>query len=179
MLVTLERFKEDCEALATQVYQALNSLMLDNPLIAMMWSTVAAIIVVIIAVRIIDGRKPKTGFEDMAAKQAELDKIYADKIHEFLFDMLHRGDIDKKQYRRDLERFGQKYRLTDIIRTRKPKAFIRIRVKHNVKMMRLLTMRTKPGVIPGPLSGMDLPTIPLTPVAIQRKVFVVMAKKRG
>lgn len=99
--------------------------------------------------------------EEMATRQAELDQLYADMIHDMMFGLLEKDKISRQEYRRDLQRFGIKHKLGDIIRKRTHPSATRARVKKNVAKMKEDLSKVQPGVIPGPKPGEVVPVPPV------------------
>lgn len=121
---------------------------------------------------------------DEEAKVAEmkrmhqLDQIYADKMHDVLFEMYFAGEITKKEYKRDCKRFGIGWRLYDLLRPVKAKTAIKHKVRRNCAEMHSTLPFSQVRPNPGPKPGESSP--PPLPVVKQRKLYVVVGKrKRG
>lgn len=90
-----------------------------------------------------------------------LQEIYADMIHEGLFDKLHKGEITSAEYREALQYFGKRYGLEGIIRRRHHPSYIKAKVKKNVSTMKDELKLVEPSTIPGPKPGVTTPAPPL------------------
>lgn len=106
-------------------------------------------------------RKTRGEAEEMATRQAELDQLYADMIHDMMFGLLEKDKISRQEYRRDLQRFGIKHKLGDIIRKRTHPSATRARVKKNIAKMKEDLSKVQPGAIPGPKPGEVVPVPPV------------------
>lgn len=123
-------------------------------------------------------RKKKTPDEEARIAEMkrthQLDQLYADKFHDLLFEMYFNGEITKKEYKRDCKRFGIGWRLYDLLRPVKAKTAIKHKVRRNCEINHKTLQFIQPP--PGPKPGEDVPSLP---VKRQRKLYVVVGKKRG
>lgn len=121
-------------------------------------------------------RKNKTpqGEQDEMKRRTQLESIYADRVHDFMLDMLMKGDITRKEYKRDCKRFGVAFRLLDLFRSPKSKIGIKHRVIRNVADNHATLPFIQPG--PGPKPGEGVPASLVKP---KRKVWVVVGKRRS
>src|SRR6266576_4501059 len=117
--------------------------------------------------------RPTNGEQDEMKRRTQLESIYADKVHDFMLDMLHKRDITRKEYKRDCKRFGVAFRLLDLLRPPHPKLGIKHKVLHNVAENHKTLPFIQPG--PGPKPGEG---VPVSPVKSKRKVWVVVGKRR-
>lgn len=111
---------------------------------------------------------PKNKADDMK-RRTQLESTYADKIQDFMLQMLVDGDITRAEYKRDCKRMGIGYRLFDLLRPVKGKIGMKHRVRHNCDV---INHSTSSGKIPGPKPGESV-----TPPKSRKKFLVVVAKK--
>lgn len=116
----------------------------------------------------------RQGEQDEMKRRVQLESTYADKIHDFMLDMLGRGEITRKEYKRDCKRFGIAFRLSDLLRPARSKTGIKHRVLRNVAANHNTLQFIQAG--PGPKPGENLPN---SPVKVRRKVWLVVGKRRS
>jgi hypothetical protein len=113
------------------------------------------------------------GEVDEMKRIVQLESTYADKIHDFMLDMLVKGEINRKEYKRDCKRFGIAFRLLDLLRPVKSKIGMKHRVKRNVAANHATLPFIQAGKIPGPKPG-EVPALPRK----SRKVWIAVGKRR-
>jgi len=122
-------------------------------------------------------RSPTTqGEEDEMRRMVQLESTYADKIGDFMLDMLVSGEITRKEYKRDCKRFGVAFRLSDLLRPVRSKIGIKYRIIRNVKNNHATLPFIQASKIPGPKPGKDVPVQPSKPI---RRVWVAVGKRRS
>lgn len=141
--------------------------MFTNPGTAALVAAVPAAVIVTLYVA---KKMNRQGLDDDMRRKVQLESHYADRIHDFMLDDLTNGVISRKEYMRDLKRMGIAYRLFDLLRPMKAKNGIKHRVRRNCAVNHDTLQFIKPGVIPGPKPGEDLPS---APVVKKRKIYLV------
>lgn len=116
----------------------------------------------------------KQGEQDEMKRRVQLEGVYADRIHDFMLDMLGKGEITRKEYKRDCKRFGIAFRLFDLLRPARSKTGIKHRVLRNVAANHSTLQYIQPS--PGPKPGEN---VPVAPVRVKRKVWLVVGKRRS
>lgn len=119
--------------------------------------------------------KPAKGELDEMKRRTELEATYADKVHDFMLDMLVKGEITRKEYKRDCRRFGVAFRLLDLLRPVRSKIGIKHKILRNVAANHATLPFIQAEKIPGPKPG-KMPVLPSKPKA--RKVWVAVGKRR-
>lgn len=122
---------------------------------------------------LINRKKTPQGEADEMKRRGQLESVYADRIHDFMLDMLVKGEITRKEYKRDCKRFGIAFRLLDLLRNPRSKIGIKYRVIRNVKANHATLPFIQPG--PGPKPATVTPNVARKP----KKVWVVVGKRRS
>lgn len=119
-------------------------------------------------------KEPQGEFDEMK-RMVQLESLYADKIGDFMLDMLVNGEITRKEYKRDTKRFGIAYRLVDMLRPVRSKIGIKHKVLRNVRANHATLPFIQAEKIPGPKPG-EVP--PPLPSKSKRKVWIAVGKRR-
>jgi hypothetical protein len=138
------------------------------------FETCAIILILILVLMIRRQNRLPQGEQDEMKRRVQLESIYADKVHDFMLDMLTKGEITRKEYKRDCKRFGVAFRLIDLFRSPKSKIGIKHRVLRHVAENHKTLPFIQPG--PGPKPGEDVPVSLVKP---KRKAWVVVGKRRS
>lgn len=147
---------------------------LDNPEIVTFEAGCAALALAIwLMMRRINTKKLPEGEQDEMKRRVGLESVYADKIHDFMLDMLVKGEITRKEYKRDCKRFGVAFRLLDLLRNPRSKIGIKHRILRNVAANHSTLPFIQPG--PGPKPATVVPNVARKP----KKVWVVVGKRRS
>ena len=117
----------------------------------------------------------KSGEQDDMKRRVQLESTYADKIHDFMLDMLFKGEITRKEYKRDCKRFGVAFRLIDLMRSPRSKIGIKHRVLRNVKDNHATLPFIQADKLPGHPKPGEVPTLPSKPKA--KKTWVAVGKR--
>jgi hypothetical protein len=157
----------------TQSTAAVGTFVLNEPELVFFEAT-CAILLIIVMLLMRRKNRPPQGEQDEMKRRAQLESIYADKVHDFMLDMLGKGEITRKEYKRDCRRFGVAFRLLDLLRSPKSKIGIKHKVLRNVADNHKTLPFIQPG--PGPKPGEGVPASPVKP---KRKVWVVVGKRRS
>lgn len=120
--------------------------------------------------------KTTNGEQDEMKRRVQLESIYADKVHDFMLDMLMKKEITRKEYKRDCKRFGVAFRLLDLLRSPRSKIGIKHRVLRNVSTNHKTLPFIQTKEIPGPKPGEGVLASPVKP---KRKAWVVVSKRRS
>lgn len=149
----------------------------DNPEFVTLEATLVAILITVLLVRRFYPPKAKArGEVDEMKRRVQLESLYSDKIHDFMLDLYSKGEINRKEYKRDCKRFGIAFRLFDLLRSPRRQIGIKHRVLRNIALNHATLPFSQVNKNPGPKPGEDLPTLPVVPKP--RKVWVVVGKRR-
>lgn len=153
---------------------AVGTYILNEPGLVMLQATCALLVIFLVLVSRIKN-KATQGEQDEMKRRAQLDSVYADKVHDFMLDMLMKEEITRKEYKRDCRRFGVAFRLLDLLRSPKSKIGIKHRVLRNVSENHKTLPFIQTKEIPGPKPGEGVLASPVKP---KRKAWVVVSKRR-
>lgn len=160
------------DALAKSV-DVVGTFVLNEPELVFYEALCGILIAVLVWVLLRKNKIPQ-GEQDEMKRRAQLDSVYADKVHDFMLEMLMKEEITRKEYKRDCKRFGVAFRLLDLLRPVKSKIGIKHRILRNVSTNHKTLPFIQP--IPGPKPGEGVPASPVKP---KRKVWVVVGKRRS
>lgn len=160
------------DALAKSV-DAVGTFVLTEPELVF-YEAMCGLLLIILVWVVLRKNKTPQGEQDEMKRRIQLESVYADKVHDFMLDMLMKNEITRKEYKRDCKRFGVTFRLLDLLRSPRSKIGIKHRVLRNVSANHKTLPFIQP--IPGPKPGED---VPVPPVKSKRKVWVVVGKRRS
>lgn len=171
MTIDLIEWREAVTTAAGSAVDAAGTMVFDHPDAV----TIAAILGVVVAAhRWWPRRKKDTqGEQDEMKRRVQLESTYADKIHDFMLDLLTKGVITRKEYKRDCRRFGVAFRLFDLLRPMRSKNGIKHKVRRNVAANHATLQFIQAEKIPGPKPG-EVPALPSKP---KRKAWVAVGKR--
>lgn len=153
---------------------AIGTYILNEPELVLLQATCALLVIFLVLVSR-SKNKATQGEQDEMKRRAQLDSVYADKVHDFMLDMLMKEEITRKEYKRDCRRFGVAFRLLDLLRSPKSRIGIKHRVLRNVSNNHKTLPFIQTKEIPGPKPGEGVLALPVKP---KRKVWVVVSKRR-
>lgn len=148
---------------------------LNNPELVLLQAACALLGIFLVLVSRIKNKTPQ-GEQDEMKRRVQLESIYADKVHDFMLDMLWKNEITRKEYKRDCKRFGVAFRLMDLLRPVRSKIGIKHKVMRNIAANHSTLPFIQAEKIPGPKPGENVPVSSVKP---KRKVWVVMGKRRS
>jgi hypothetical protein len=138
------------------------------------YESMCGILLIVLVLVMRHKNRPPQGEQDEMKRRVQLESVYADKVHDFMLEMLMKGEITRKEYKRDCRRFGVAFRLLDLFRSPKSKIGIKHRVLRNIADNHKTLPFIQPG--PGPKPGEGVPASPVKP---KRKAWVVVGKRRS
>lgn len=167
----MDKIKSVLEYGGTMFVGAVN-FMFTNPGVT---AVLAAVPAAVLTTHLMSRMTTKRGLNEDMKRRVKLEATYADRIHDFMFDLLCKGEITRHEYKRDLKRMGIGYQLFDLLRPMKARKGLAHRVKHNIAVNHSTMQHIQPGKIPGPKPGEDVPTS--APVK-KRKVYLAVVGNR-
>lgn len=135
---------------------------------------IAAVPAAVITSFFVMRKTQRRGLNDDMKRRVQLESAYADKIHDFMLDMLVKGEITRREYKRDLKRMGIGFHLFDLLRPMKARKGIAHRVRHNCAVNHSTVEKIRPDKSLGPKPGEDIPSKPMKKA---RKVYLAVVGK--
>lgn len=159
----------------TKSVDAVGTFVLNEPELVF-YEALCGILLIILVLVLLRKNKTPQGEQDEMKRRTHLESVYADKVHDFMLDMLMKEEITRKEYKRDCRRFGVAFRLLDLLRSPKSRIGIKYRILRNVSANHKTLPFIQTKEIPGPKPGEDVPVPPSKP---KRKTWVVVGKRRS